>query len=71
MPSVMPAKPVTCIGMRPNRGTAQMPTMKPTSRKTSTKPLPFALAKSDATAPPPEDPKCIAPRMTGVNSPTP
>src|SRR5262249_52002131 len=33
MPTTIPAKPMACIRMRPNRGTIQTPSMKPISKK--------------------------------------
>src|SRR5262249_12898381 len=71
MPTAMPAKPIACIRMRPNRGTLQIPSRKPNSKNKSIMPLPSARARSCATRPCVLPEISIDPKITGVKSPTP
>jgi len=71
IPTAIPAKPIACIRMRPNRGTIQIPSRKPNSRNKSITPLPLARVRSCATRPRVLPEISIAPKITGVNKPTP
>ena len=71
MPTAMPAKPIACIRMRPNRGTDQIPSRKPNSKNKSIMALPSARAKSCAFNPRVLPEISMAPRIVGVNNPTP
>src|SRR5262252_1867693 len=68
MPRVMPTNPMTCIWIRPKRGTAHNPTRNPKRRKRSMAALPLASVNSAAKGPAVLDEEWIAPRITGVNA---
>ena len=71
IPTAIPLKPIACIRMRPNRGTIQIPSRKPNSKNKSIIALPFATAKLCAANPRVLLEISIAPRIVGVNNPTP
>jgi len=66
IPAAMPAKPITCIRMRPNRGTNQTPSRKPNSKNKSDNGATLARAKSCAVNPRVLPEISIAPRIVGV-----